>query len=125
MTLLNQMHAAWQAEIAKTHDKPKDMILTNWHLGAADGWYRAMEMVRAAIGPEPERSGHYECLSDKPGGSWDEAFKPKATREAVTRVVTESGYTNCPHDRGDCCAPDKCPCDQTIDAIMTLIGDAP
>ena len=29
--------------------------------------------------PEPERSGHYECLSDKPSGTWDEAFKPEPT----------------------------------------------
>ena len=89
MSLLNQMHAAWQAEIAHTHDKPKDMILTNWHLGAADGWYRAIEMVRSAIGPEPERSGYYECLSDKPSGTWDEAFKPEPTDDLAEAVAAE------------------------------------
>lgn len=80
--------------------------------------------------PEPERSGYYECLSDKPSGTWDDAFgpepaRPAVTREAVVKAVTESRYTNCPHDQGNCCAPDKCPCAQTIDAIMALIGGAP
>ena len=54
----------------------------------------------------------------------DAVAKPVATREAVTRVVTAQ-YPDCSDNAGDCCAPDRCPCARTIDAIMTLIGDAP
>jgi hypothetical protein len=47
--------------------------------------------------------------------------RAEPARPAVTRVVTEAKYTDCPANAGDCCAPDKCPCAQTIDAIMALI----
>lgn len=98
MSALSRLQAAWSAELAKTRDQPKDMILTNWHLGAVDGLYRAMAIVR------------------------EEAARPAVTREAVMEAVTKSRYTGCFHDLGNCCAPDKCPCARTIDAIMALIG---
>lgn len=104
-SILNQMHAAWQAEIAHTHDKPKDMILTNWHLGAADGWYRAIEMVKAAIGPEPTR--------------------PAVTREAVADALAKARALTCAGYGGDCLTEGPCSCQRQTDALMTLIGDAP
>jgi len=51
--------------------------------------------------------------------------RPAVTREAVMRVVTNGPYTDCAANAGDCCAPDRCPCARTIDAIMALIGGAP
>lgn len=80
--------------------------------------------------PRVERSGHYECLSDKPSGTWDEAFKPEPTRPAVTRedvmrVITATGYSNCLPDGGSCLSEERCSCARTIDAIMALIGGAP
>ena len=80
--------------------------------------------------PEPEHSGYYECLSDKPSGTWDEAFKPErdrpaVTREDVMRVITATGYSNCLPDGGSCLSEERCSCARTIDAIMALIGGAP
>lgn len=77
-----------------------------------------------------ERSGHYECLSDKPSGTWDDAFKPEPARPAVTReqvmqAVTERLNPDCRVSMGDCRSPNKCTCRNTIDAIMALIGGAP
>lgn len=76
---------------------------------------------------EPERSGHYECLSDKPSGTWAEAFKPEPARPAVTREAVERAVTKasasprCTKDKGHC-IPGGCTCSRTIDAIMALIG---
>ena len=80
--------------------------------------------------PEPERSGHYECLSDKPSGTWDEAFKPEPTRPAVTReavmcAVTRSTGSGCPKYVGSCTDHRPCMCVKITDAIMALIGGAP
>ena len=101
MTLFDRMKAKWEAAGRGALDE-RAPLLANWYLGNRHAWWEAMEMVEAA---EPTR--------------------PAVTREAVTRVVTGPPHTDCFANAGDCCAPDKCPCAQTIDAIMTLIGDAP
>jgi hypothetical protein len=54
-----------------------------------------------------------------------EPARPAVTREAVMRIVTDSAYTDCSANAGDCCVPDRCSCARTIDAIMALIGGAP
>lgn len=54
--------------------------------------------------------------------SQSEPARPAVTWEAVMRIVTDSAYTDCSANAGDCCAPDRCPCGRTIDAIMALIG---
>ena len=51
-----------------------------------------------------------------------EPARPAVTREAVMRIVTDSAYTDCSANAGDCCVPYRCPCGRTIDAIMALIG---
>lgn len=76
-----------------------------------------------------ERSGHYECLSDKPSGTWGEAFKPEPTRPAVTREAVTAIITGnsdvCQRASGSCGNAWPCYCRRTIDAIMALIGGAP
>lgn len=99
MTILEQMRAKWEAAGRGAADE-RAPLLANWHLGNRHAWWEAIEMVKAA---EPTR--------------------PAVTREAVTAAVTKSRYTNCAHDRGNCCPPDKCPCAVTIDAIMALIEE--
>ena len=82
--------------------------------------------------PEPERSGHYECLSDKPSGTWewDEAFKPEPTRPAVTRedvrkAIFEPIGGMCAEYMADCRDDHTvCSCHRQTDAIMALIGGA-
>jgi hypothetical protein len=48
-----------------------------------------VQTVPMETAPEPERSGHYECVSDKPSGTWDEAFKPEPTDDLTEAVAAE------------------------------------
>ena len=98
MTILEQMRAKWEAAGRGAADE-RAPVLANWYLGNRHAWWEAMEMAKAA---EPAR--------------------PAVTREAVMRIVTDSAYTDCSANAGDCCVPDRCPCGRTIDAIMALIG---
>lgn len=53
-----------------------------------------------------------------------EPTRPAVTREAVTAIVTASAKA-CQRVDGTCQDDPDCYCRRTIDAIMTLIGDAP
>lgn len=50
--------------------------------------------------------------------------RPAVTREAVTAIVT-AGSQMCEATGGACDLATPCYCRRTIDALMTLIGDAP
>ena len=121
--LLEQMRAKWEAAGRGAADE-RAPLLANWYLGYRHAWWEAMEMVRAA---EPERSGHYECLSDKPSGTWAEAFKPEparpaVTREAVATALLSEAASSCRRVNGWCGSGEPCQCNLQIDAIMALIG---
>lgn len=100
MSLIDQMKAKWEAAGRGALDERAPM-LANWYLGNRHAWWEAMEMAKAA---EPTRQ--------------------PITREAVTAIVTASAKA-CQRVDGTCQDDPACYCRRTIDAIMTLIGDAP
>lgn len=54
-----------------------------------------------------------------------EPTRPAVTREAVMRSLVSCGAAECSREYEHCSRGNQCTCRMRVDAIMTLIGDAP
>lgn len=44
--ILDLFQAEWEAARARAGAEKPPYLVANWHLGAADAWFRAMEILR-------------------------------------------------------------------------------